>query len=288
MRRTIEALRICAKKIERRGVQEIRAVATEACRRAENCRQFVERVRNETGLDLEIISNNEEALLGLHGCTPLLNPEIPHALIFDIGGGSTEVTWLTVEAGDGGTRHNPVVAPRLQDCCSIPIGVVTLAEHYGGHEISDETYSAMVAEVAERLRPFDGRHTLGARVGRGEIQMLGTSGTVTTLSGIEKKLPRYDRSQVDGSYLDFETVSGLSRRIASMSYEERVGHPCIGTERADLVVAGCAILEAICNTWPVGRLRVADRGLREGILFTLMKQSDATNGAGHPANGGGA
>ena len=270
MRRAIEALKICARKIDRRKVREIRAVATEACRRADNCEQFVTRVRRETGLDLEIISNSEEALLGLHGCTPLLDPGVPEALIFDIGGGSTEVTWLSV-AGTGSEGRRNSMTPELLDCHSIPVGVVTLAEQYGGREISGDTYDAMVDQVAAGLRPFDERHGLAARVAQDEIQMLGTSGTVTTLSGIEKRLPRYDRAQVDGSYLDFETVAGLSRRVATMTYDERVGHPCIGTERADLVVAGCAILEAICETWPVGRLRVADRGLREGILFTLMR-----------------
>ena len=123
------------------------------------------------------------------------------------------------------------------------------------------------------LRPFNARHRLSDRIGRGEIQMLGTSGTVTTLSGIAKKLPRYSRARVDGSYLDFDTAIALSRRIASMSYDERIAHPCIGTDRADLVVAGCAILEAICRTWPVARLRVADRGLREGMLFMMMGQA---------------
>ncbi len=270
MLRTIEALRICAAKMRKRGVTSARAVATEACRRARNCDHFVERVQRETGIELEIISNSEEANLGLYGCTPLLDSQIPDALIFDIGGGSTEVSWLKVGAGDGAGWRGP--PPRIVDWLSIPLGVVSLTESYGGHEVSAQSYQAMIDEVAGALAPFEAKHGLAERVLRREIQMLGTSGTVTTLSGIQKNLPRYDRSRVDGTYLDFEAAIALSRRIAAMSYDQRVGHPCIGRERADLVVAGCAILEAICQTWPVGRIRVADRGLREGILFSLIRR----------------
>lgn len=292
MMRTIDALRVCARKIRRRRVTTGRAVATEACRRAGNCDIFVERVKRETGLDLEIISNSEEATLGLYGCTPLLDPVVPGAIIFDIGGGSTEVSWLRVNA-EPDCRRDPLDSrrqgsrsaprPSLEGWYSVPTGVVTLAERYGGIDIAEAAYEAMIEEMLQALRPFDDRHGLSAMVARGDVQMLGTSGTVTTLSGIDKQLPRYDRARVDGSYLDFDTVARLSRRIAGMSYQDRVAHPCIGTERADLVVAGCAILEAICRTWPVGRLRVADRGLREGILFTLMSQpSDEarSNGVG--------
>jgi exopolyphosphatase/guanosine-5'-triphosphate,3'-diphosphate pyrophosphatase len=153
---------------------------------------------------------------------------------------------------------------------SIPIGVVTLTERYGGREVTTEAYAAMVAEVAAAVAPFEAEHNLGALVAAGQLQMLGTSGTVTTLCGVYQGLRRYDRARVDGCYLDFDQAGSISRRITAMSYEERAADPCIGPERADLVIAGCAILEALCDIWPVGRLRVADRGLREGILFTLI------------------
>ena len=274
MSRALDALKVCVRKMERRRVTSGRAVATEACRRARNSDVFAERVKRETGLELEIISNSEEATLGLYGCTPLLDPAVPNALIFDIGGGSTEVSWLRL--GKSGQGPGATPAATLAGWCSLPLGVVTLAEHYGGVEVTRAGYDAMVAEVAAALRPFDDMHTLAALAQQGRMQMLGTSGTVTTLSGIEMKLPYYDRARVDGSYLAFDSVAGLSRQIAAMSYDQRVAHPCIGRQRADLVVAGCAILEAICQTWPVGRLRVADRGLREGILCTLMKRPGVT------------
>ena len=280
--RTIDALKICAKKMKRRGVTDARAVATEACRRARNCDVFVDRVRDETGLDLEIISNSEEASLGLYGCTPLLAVQRPFAIIFDIGGGSTEVSWLKVRRNGARNGSRPWVEPEILDWCSLPMGVVTLAEHYGGYDIPEGAYDSMVGDVMGALAPFETEHKLAPRIADGAVQMLGTSGTVTTLSGINKKLPRYDRARVDGSHLELGTIERLCRDIAAMSYDERAEHPCIGEERADLVVAGCAILEAICRTWPVGQLRVADRGLREGILFGLIrhKRSSRRSGGG--------
>jgi exopolyphosphatase/guanosine-5'-triphosphate,3'-diphosphate pyrophosphatase len=272
MDRTLKALDICADKMRRRRVTRSRAVATEACRQAANGERFLARVRARTGIELEVISNREEAHLGLRGCLPLLDGVRPHALIFDIGGGSTEISWLELAvdgrpaAFDGDDDHH------LNALHTMPNGVVNLAERYGGREVSPAVYDAMVAEMLAALAPFEATHGLRERVAADSVQMLGTSGTVTTLTGVHKNLPRYDRAQVDGAELDFETVSHVIARIAAMSYQERAAQPSIGRERADLVIAGCAILDAICRTWPVGRLRVADRGLREGILFNLMRQ----------------
>ena len=273
MARSLSALAICAGKIRRRRVTRLRAVATEACRRAANRGDFLARVRADTGIELEIISGSEEANLALAGCAPLLDPDRRHALIFDIGGGSTQVSWLELPAGAGSRGCAP--RPALSGWHSVPVGVVTLSEAFGGREVSRCAYDRMIREMAAALAPFEARHRLAGLAADGEMQMLGTSGTVTTLTGIHKRLPRYNRSRVDGAYLDFATIGALSRRIAAMSHHERVRQPCIGRQRASLVVAGCAILEAICRTWPVGRLRVADRGLREGILFNLMRSSAA-------------
>ena len=271
MGRTLAALKVCAGKIERRGARQVRAVATEACRRAANCDDFLDRARQETGIALEIISNSEEAHLALHGCAPLLDPRRRHALVFDIGGGSTQVSWLSVRPSSGNGRWSNRPGAELRAWHSARMGVVTLAERYGGHTISRQAYEAMTQDVTEALSGFEAEHRLGELVATGQMQMVGTSGTVTTLAGVHKKLPRYNRARIDGTHLDFDTVSRLSQAIATMSYDQRLAHPCIGRERADLVVAGCAILEAICRTWPVGRLRVADRGLREGILFNMMQ-----------------
>tara|TARA_B100000161_G_scaffold194827_1_gene141564 strand:- start:432 stop:806 length:375 start_codon:yes stop_codon:yes gene_type:complete len=115
--------------------------------------------------------------------------------------------------------------------------------------------------------------------------MLGTSGTVTTLAGVHLGLKRYDRRRVDGTWLEDGDVSRMIDQLRDMPYEARVDNPCIGADRADLVLAGCAILEAIRRRWSCSRLRVADRGLREGILTELMAAdgvwSHRKNGSRH-------
>lgn len=273
MERTIDALRVCAGKMRRRGVTRARQVATAACRDATNCDEFLDLVLRETGLSLDIISSGEEASLAAAGCRPLIVDDADHALVFDIGGGSTELTWLCLDETGGGAG--------VGDWVSIPLGVVTLAERFG-EDADDNAYEAMVAAVEAHLRPFEQHHRLRRFVRHDAIQMLGTSGTVTTLAGVHLDLPRYDRRQVDGTWLTFDQATAVARRLRELDCAGRASHPCIGRERADLVVVGCAILEAICRTWPIGRLRVGDRGLREGMLMSMM-QADRQRRAGATA-----
>jgi exopolyphosphatase/guanosine-5'-triphosphate,3'-diphosphate pyrophosphatase len=268
MDRTVAALRICAGKIRRRRATRVRGVATEACRRASNCAVFLRRITDETGLVIETISGEEEARLGLQSCSPLLDRRVPHALVFDIGGGSTEVSWLRSDRA----------APALLGALSIPLGVVNAVEHYGGRRLDDDDYEMIMDQVRQRLERFDGEHGISGHLAESGVQMLGTSGTVTTLTGIHLGLPRYDRAVVDGQSLEFDAIRAITRRLRAMGREERMAQPCVGRDRADLVVAGCAILEAICRTWDVGRVRVADRGLREGILLNLMSSNGAAGG----------
>ena len=263
MDRTLAALAVCAEKMTRRKVTLARSVATEACRRAANCDLFLHRVRAETGIAIEIISSDEEARLVVTGCAPLLDRRIPYAIVFDIGGGSTELVWLRVP------RH-PRQPPQVLDYVSLPYGVVTLSDRYGGRAVTAAIYQAMLTEVRDVLAGFEARHGISRRIANDQVQMLGSSGTVTTLAGIHLELPRYNRSVVDGIHLSFAEVQAVSERLMKMDYHQRVAHPCIGSERADLVLAGCAILAAIFALWPVGRVRVADRGLREGILHGLL------------------
>jgi exopolyphosphatase/guanosine-5'-triphosphate,3'-diphosphate pyrophosphatase len=268
MARAVDALGVCAAKLRRRPGCRLRAVATAACRDARNRDAFLDRVRRETGLDLEVIDPREEARLALGGCAPLLDARVPNGLIFDIGGGSTELCWLTMR-GAGGPGAG---VPEMVAWHSMPVGVANLAERFADQPDTQATFEAMVAAAAEALRAFAGdREVTRAFAGR-PVQMVGASGTVTTLAGVAKDLPRYDRRQVDGTVLSAETVRATTRRIVAMRAGARVRHPCIGPQRADLVVAGCAILEAICQVWPVDRLTVADRGLREGILYRLMRE----------------
>ena len=266
MDRTLSALAVCADKMARRSVTQARAVATEACRRAANCEEFLERVLAETGIPIETIASDEEARLVVVGCAPLLDRRTPFAVVLDIGGGSTELVWLSVP-------RDPRRAPQVIDYVSLPYGVVTLSDGYDGRAVTEPIYATMVSDVRAALAAFERSNAIARRIEAGEVQMLGSSGTVTTLAAIHLELPRYNRTAVDGSSLSFAEVETVSRGLLGMDYAARVAHPCIGAERADLVLAGCAILEAICTLWPVGRVRVADRGLREGILQGLLAGS---------------
>jgi exopolyphosphatase / guanosine-5'-triphosphate,3'-diphosphate pyrophosphatase len=263
--RTLAALRVCADKIAYRRIAAGRFVATEACRRAGNCTQFLTRVRAETGLTIEIISTAEEARLVVFGCAPLLDPRTPYAIVFDIGGGSTEIVLVRLETGRDKRRR-----PRILGSMSLPLGVVTLTDRFGG-DVSPATYRTMVEEARRALDPFERAYRIRRHIRTGRVQMLGSSGTVTTLAGIHMALPRYVRALVDGSSLTFDQIASVSAHLAGLDLEGRAASPCVGRERADLVLSGCAILDAICETWPVGRLRVADRGVREGILFDLIQ-----------------
>ncbi len=258
--RTVEALAVCAAKMERSEVGLRRCVATEAARRARNCEDLLTRVKKRVGIDIEIISSREEAELTLTGCLPLLDEKTPYALVFDVGGGSAEIVWLQL-APD--RRYS------ILGWVSLPVGVVTLTERNGGHDFSREAYLATVAEIEDMLAPFERDHGIRARIESGAAQMLGTAGTVTTIAGVTMGLKRYNRTLVDGSYLRLDAVHTVSGNLAASTYEQRAAHPSIGHGRADLVVAGCAILEAVCRTWPAARMRVADRGVREGILLHL-------------------
>lgn len=264
MRRTIDALKICRDKMERRGVTRQRHVATAACRHAGNRDAFLDRVYDQTGLELDVIDAAEEARLAVSGCVSLFDDGADHAFVFDIGGGSTELIWVAVTP-DGYD---------MLAWTSVRHGVVSLSEAFGGHTVTPESYAAMVKAVETDLAGFEQGHHLRDWIKQHRVQMIGTSGTVTTVAGIHLGLGRYDRRRVDGIWIDREDVREISHRLAAMSYDERVAEPCVGRDRADLVVAGCAIFEAIANMWPCDRLRVADRGLREGILLDLMTDAD--------------
>lgn len=268
MDRAIEALAICRDKLAECGQVRARLIATEACRSAENGPHFIERVRQETGLALEIVNRETEARLAVAGCTSLVDPDAEGVLLFDIGGGSSELVWLDLRNRCGARGH--ALTRFVRTWTSLPLGVVTLAERHGGTHVGPEEFEAMVADVTTHLGSFALGELLSEAIASSKVHMLGTSGTVTTLAGVHLDLERYDRRRVDGTWMQDEQVSAMISKLLGMSFEERVANPCIGADRADLVLAGCAILEAIRRRWPCPRLRVADRGLREGILTELM------------------
>lgn len=276
--RTIEALRICQAKIEHNQAQRVRAVTTEACRRARNSDLLLQRAQKELHINLEVISSAEEARLALTGCAAMLDSKFPYALTFDIGGGSTEVMWLKLNTHNAGKIYRrQLPAPQVLDWVSLPFGVVTTSEESGGHPITAATYEAILERVYQSLRAFAERNYIKQFMEQNQVQMVGTSGTVTTLAAIQLNLERYDRRIIDGLLLERVALQQVIKDLLNMTYEERLQHPCIGSGRADLVVVGSAILQGIYRSCPVDRLRVADRGVREGILLELMRTLQQEN-----------
>lgn len=274
--RTLEALEACAAKIRKAGVTRQRHIATEACRRAINGADFLARVRERTGLDFKIIPPREEARLALASCEALIDRRATHVLLVDIGGGSTQVAWVASRPRDQGPCGAELT---ILDMVSVPWGVVTLTEaRLAGRSrrepLPDGVYEQLVAHIIDALTPFCARNGVREKVAGGAVQMIGASGTVTTVAAYSMGLKRYHRSTVDGTTVDRDTILRIGARLAGMSVAELAELPCIGWERAELALAGGAILEAVCRQWPVSRVVVADRGLREGVLVDLMREAD--------------
>lgn len=290
MGRTREALKICAGKLAKSQVRRARLVATEACRVADNGLEFLDVIRSDLGLDIEILSREDEAQLAVSGCASLVDPSVDYALVFDIGGGSSELVWLDAKRlrPDARAPFGGRIEPRtaIVAWTSLPVGVVTLAERFGGRFVTPDIFDAMVEHVTGLVAPFERDAPFRERALSGRVHLLGTSGTVTTVAGIQLGLARYDRSRVDGCWLSVPDVQSVTYDLLGRSYEERIAEPCIGRDRADLVLAGCAILEALLRMWPCERLRVADRGLREGILMTLMTEDGVFRGGRRRRRGG--
>lgn len=286
MDRTIDALRVCQGKLRRARVVRSRLIATEACRIAENGGDFLARVNDQIGMEIEVVSRETEARLAVSGCAALIDGQSDLALVFDIGGGSSELIWLDLNRRRSAWRRSLADRIEAQHCIvawtSLPVGVVTLAERFGGRHVSTDDFDAMIGYVEDMLRPFEQEHDFRSRMRHQRTHLLGTSGTVTTVAGIHLGLPRYDRNRVDGCWMRTSDVRDVTRSLLERSYEARVREPCIGRDRADLVLAGCAILEALLRTWPCETLRVADRGLREGILATLMAEDGLLRSSRRP------
>ena len=269
IKRTIFALKLCAKRLEKYKTVRTRFVATEACRRAKNGPDFIARVKKETGLNLEIISFEEECRLGVAGCVPLINRNIRHALVFDIGGGSTEVSLAKID------EKNQAV---IEGVLSFPLGVITVSEAFTGKGLSSAAYRAVVKKVLSYLQPFEKHYGILKIIEQGDIQMIAMSGTVTTIGAFHLGLPVYNRAVVDGLALSYEDLARAKRKLEKLPYAQKEAHPCIGPQRADLSLPGCAILQGICEMWPIGEVTIADRGLREGIVLDLIRKENAEAG----------
>lgn len=268
MARAYQALQACAQRIEARGPVAVGCVATQACRAASNGPTFLNRVKKDLGLDFQIIPAEEEAKLSVLGCASLLEPDVDVALIVDIGGGSTELSWVSPKDVLANGLNAPILA-----WGSAPLGVVTLAEEEsepdGGRA---EWFDALVTRLADQIAPVGNALHLRDAFVNGRAHIIGTSGTVTSLAGVHLNLPRYQRSRVDGYWFDVDDCRATILTMLNQTLDERAANPCVGKDRADLVVLGGAILDAVLRVWPTARIRVADRGLREGVLMRLMAQ----------------
>lgn len=262
IRRTINALKIISAVLEEYApIVRMRFVATAACRRAVNCADFEKAVAKETGLPMEVISSKEEARLAVVGCMPLLNRMIKRALVFDIGGGSTEISLARItETGK----------TFIEGFVSLPYGVVTISEAFPGRDMTNLAYDTIVERTQKILREFEDKYQITEAVRNQEIQIIGTSGTVTVLGAVHLNLPRYNRAAVDGLAMSGTDIDKVIGKIKKMGYEGRCRHSCIGKQKADLTIAGCTIIEALCSFWPISEITIADRGIREGILLDMM------------------
>ena len=286
--RAIKALRICAAKIHQHRVTATRVVATEACRRAVNGRDFVRRVIRETGLHMSIISAEEEARLAVAGCAPLIDPEAEQLLVFDIGGGSTELIWVDMSHTPSARRQSLIralaplgrgtacdtaraAAAHVTDWISVPMGVSTLHDRFCDIRCDAERFASMAEHFRDRLGPFRPLGMDGAATGGGRLQIIGVSGTATSYGALHLGLRSYDRSQVDGLWLDRRHAEDLTDRLIDLGVDGRARHPGIGLSRAKFVISGAAILMTVLRLWPAERMRIADRGLREGMLYGLMR-----------------
>lgn len=266
IRRTISALKVCAGVLEEYApIYRSRFVATAACRRAKNCPEFIAAVKRETGLNIEIISSKEEARLAVVGCIPLLNRHIKRALIFDIGGGSTEISLARV-TNSGKTF--------IEGFVSLPYGVVTVSEAFPGNEMTELAYDTIVERTQDILKDFEEKFKIKEAIRNQEIQVIGTSGTVTVLGAVHLNLSRYNRSAVDGLSVSITDLEKTIAKIKRLGPEGRSKHPCIGSQKSDLTMAGCAIIESLLKYWPISEVTVADRGIREGILLDLIHNGD--------------
>jgi exopolyphosphatase/guanosine-5'-triphosphate,3'-diphosphate pyrophosphatase len=267
MERALSALRVCADKVRRYQSVRLRAIATQACRSAENGAEFLARVEARTGIVFHVISPREEAQLSVAGCANLIDPEAEAALVLDVGGGSTELAWLDLRYASRG--RSPPIAAWL----SVPIGVVTLAERFPEPAAQNTAwFRSMVEAIKAPIAEFAAAESLRPLFGAGRAHLIGTSGAITSLAGLHLRLPKYDRSKVDGLWMTRADCEAVRERLSDMTTPERAKQPCVGPDRADLVLAGAAILEAVQEVWPCERVRVADRGLREGVLLSLMSE----------------
>lgn len=266
MERTITVLKQCAKRLSHYPNVVFSGVTTDAVRRAENAQSFLRRVARETGLKLEMIDEKEEAYYEVLGCARVLDMRKKRHIIFDIGGGSSEIILCSLD------QEKRV---RIDEMLSLPYGVVNLYESVD--KLTFTSYTSIVEEVQNLCRRFLVAH-LGDLASQdvSAFQVIGTSGTTTTVAAMHHNLKMYDRERVDGTSLCFEDVQKVIHYVQSLSPAERRSNAFCGHVEDDLVLTGFAILEGILRAVPCMYFTVTDAGVRDGLIRTLAYGADAT------------
>ena len=295
--RALQALHVCSKKLKRFNVRRSRLVATEACRRSKNGKKFLDKVKRDTGLALELIKPEEEARLAVISCAPLLDPKISQVLIVDIGGGSTELVWIDLSDVPKELRITAMLdlklglptkgeltsfakkpkKVRIVDWISVPLGVATLLQRYSDVEDDSARFALMSCDFEQKIENFLPYFSEDLMNKEEDLQIIGTSGTVTTLGAVHLGLRRYDRLKVDGLNLGAADIDAVIKKFLDLGPEGRKREPGIGRDRAELIMSGSAIMQTLLRIWPTTSMRVADRGLREGILYSLMSADSHFN-----------
>ena len=249
--KTIEIFKIISQKLKYYNVLSYRCVATEACRQSINSDELVKRIHERTNIEIEIIPSKEEARLCLKSC---LNHNVnlnDFNLVFDIGGGSTEIIIF-----------DSIYSNKDFDFLSIPIGVINFSE-----KVSLFKTEKVLGQLEKQMMFFSKKK----KIHNEPISIIGSCGTVTTLCAIHLKLNYYQKSLVDNTLLEIEDLKQTCNFVKRLSSEEKEKHPCIGPQRINLLDNGILILEKILESWPVKRILVSDRGLREGIILDQIK-----------------
>lgn len=257
MDRTIEALAFCSKVLSRYAGLTYLAVATDAMRRAENASVFIKRVKRELGLIISIITPQEEAYYAALGCIEVLSLETEIFVVFDIGGGSSEIALC---------RQKSDKDIELIDSLSIPYGVINLLE--SKDHLTFSGYSNLVQKISDLSRDFLNQYATTLDFVN-NFQCIGTSGTTTTVAALNMNLRFYDREKINDSILQFSEILKTVHYVQSLSEDERKLHPYISQSNEDLVLGGLTILEGIVRGLPASTITVTDRGVRDGVVYAL-------------------
>lgn len=258
MERTIKAVLDFKREASKYSPFAIWVAATSAVREAKNRNEFIEKIREVTGLELEVIPWEEEARRTLLGVFSGLDGNIKKAIVFDIGGGSTEYI-LTVDK-------------RLVKSVGTALGVVHLSEKYIRKDpVDDGELIILESVITNKIRNVKSQlHDVLCTMH--DVRLIGTAGTVTTIAALDLNLHPYDPAKVNGYVLNIENVKEILKKLKNMTLEERRNIPALESGREDLIIPGAVIVIKTMEIFGFNEMIVSDYGLREGIILAKMSE----------------